>query len=286
MEQKLSHTQAVSVLLAVLFVHIGILFSIIIIRFDTLPPEATIILASEQDNPTEHSKKSTRDWVTIHQAIVPHAAQKQSVPSKPQDDPPQESTPTTQEPSIDHAVAIAKKVLGRVTKESPLCAAPSRHISPAKTPSPVNQSLTLAQLTQGFMQQLQTSSMTVQGNRQGNASMEQLQQMHYLQKILACLVATYKILTNSTFKNSPMEQARIYLAIKRDGSIHALHLAQSSGNVAVDQFLINLFQEASSSFPPLPASFKQDVLDVPLFTVEHLESFHSVNEWYIDNTIP
>jgi hypothetical protein len=135
------------------------------------------------------------------------------------------------------------------------------------------------------MQHLQESPMSVRSNQQGPASMEQLQQMHYMQKIIACIVNSYKIRNNSSLRGYTMQQARVQMALNKDGTIYILQLVQSSGNMTIDQFLISMFQDASSSFPPLPSSFKEQTFHLPVFNVDRLESFQSTNGWYIDNTM-
>lgn len=212
----------------------------------------------------------------------------------------QEAAPTlNEEPSyaeatadrqMQNAVSLAQKLLARAEKREVTKKEVKKSEPPeeqlVKQEQPQSPSLTLAQLTQGFMQHLQESPMTVRSQKQGQASMEQLQQMHYMQKIIGCIVNSYKIHNNSSLRGYNMQQARIQLAINKDGTIHTLQLVQSSGNMTIDQFLLTMFQDASSSFPPMPSSFKEQTFYLPLFNVDRLESFQSTNGWYIDNTMP
>ena len=191
---------------------------------------------------------------------------------------------------MQNAVSLAQKLLARAEKREVTKKEVKKSEPPeeqlVKQEQPQSPSLTLAQLTQGFMQHLQESPMTVRSQKQGQASMEQLQQMHYMQKIIGCIVNSYKIHNNSSLRGYNMQQARIQLAINKDGTIHTLQLVQSSGNMTIDQFLLTMFQDASSSFPPMPSSFKEQTFYLPLFNVDRLESFQSTNGWYIDNTMP
>lgn len=243
--------------------------------------------APEQQIAKQESPKESTDEPSVSAKATPDTAS---------------PAPTINEDRIQSAVALAQKLLERAEKreapkeepkEKPLEESPppteqlvKQTSSSANAPADKKKpDLTLAQLTQGFMQHLQESPMTVQSQNQGQASMEQLQQMHYMQKIIGCIVNSYKIHNNSNLRGYNMNPARIELALNKDGTIHTLQLVQSSGNMTIDQFLMNMFQDASSSFPPLPSSFKEQTLHLPTFNVDRLESFQNVQGWYIDNTM-
>ncbi len=51
---------------------------------------------------------------------------------------------------------------------------------------------------------------------------------------------------------------KVSLSLDRAGKIIELKTVQSSGNSFVDSYIINLFQYAGSSFPPLPTYIKED----------------------------
>ncbi len=148
----------------------------------------------------------------------------------------------------------------------------------------------LAQLTQSFMDHMDqdnssddiNSPMAVKSNKRGKASMEQIQHLNYCHKIIGCLVTSYKINKGA----APKEQtnsACVQIALNQDGTINSLTLLQSSGNPTLDRFIIDMFKDASSSFPPVPASFKQTPYPLPLFNIENMQSFQSTQGWYIDN---
>ena len=259
MEQKLSRYQNLLVLIIALLLHAGILLSIIIMKFDHPQTEAMVVLA-QNDEPQQYQTPQN-DWVTMSQSspTSPSPPTQQTMPSPEQQAPTQqaqelqamqEAAPILNEEQMQNAVSLAQKLLARaekreVAKKEPeqpkksqdqLVKQPS---SPAEQPQ--SPSLTLAQLTQGFMQHLQESPMTVRSNKQGQASMQQMQQMHYMQKIIGCIVNSYKIHNNSSLRGYNMQQARIQLALNKDGTIHTLQLVQSSGNMTIDQFLLTMF---------------------------------------------
>lgn len=306
MEQKLSRYQNLTVLLITILLHAGILLALVIIKFDQPLSEAIILL--EDHDVLKIKQPPQQDWVSLSPSIaVPVTPAPQSIQTPGQNSPAsspnqetqeidnqenhevgnQESSSKRDEEQMHHAVALAQKLLTHLEEQaqkkgnSPLEKTPTQELRRTSKPA----APTLAQITQGFMQHVQ-SPMAVRSNKQGEASMEQLQQMHYLQKILACIVNSYKIHLDTALCKHTMQQARIQLALSRNGSIHTLQLAQSSGNATIDQFLIFLFQDAGLSFPPLPASFKEQIFYLPTFNVDRLEAFQSVNGWYIDNTIP
>lgn len=152
------------------------------------------------------------------------------------------------------------------------------------SPMGAKKNLSLAQLTQGFVGHLEQAAMAVRGNHSGAATAEQLKQINFCQKILNCVVNSYKIQRmNMPNNHREMKAARILLVLNDNGSINALEMHQSSGNVAVDNFLLELFRDASSSFPPVPASFNQKTYMLPVFNIDHLEALQSSKNWYIDN---
>ncbi len=315
MTNKLSHYQSLIILLICIIIHAFLLFIIAIVHLDN-SQEATVILADQEEQ--LHEQPSEHDWVALANNIpAMHKAQTQqpSMPTQEQQEPektaqevaqqtPQPETkskPTEQaiEESIEQAVQMANQVLAQSESDNvPQQAKPDPETEIKKEREPKteiakqinkNQSqtapaLTLAQLTEGFLQHLQESPMAVQSDRQGNASMEQLQHMHYCQKIIDCIVNSYKINKTRTISSDAMQQAaRIHLALNKNGSISILTIVQSSGNITIDQFLLHMFSDASSSFPPLPSSFNEQPYHLPTFNVDHLESFQSTNGWYIDN---
>jgi hypothetical protein len=140
-----------------------------------------------------------------------------------------------------------------------------------------------AQLAQGFVEHLQHAEMAVRSDRKGVASIDQIKHLNYCQKIIGCIVNSYKIHNHGAPKKLLAHQARIQLVLNRNGSIAQLQLQQSSGDISVDRFLLDMFQDAGSSFPPVPNALKENPYVLPTFSVDSLESFNSTQGWYIDN---
>ncbi len=289
MTQKISPYYGFLIFILSLLLNTLLLIMLVIVPLENSQQEATVLLAHDEEQP-----QPERDWVTINNALPATQAptpqpQEQATPEIPaeqvaKEEPPQEIQHELNEQAIENAISIANKLLAQAKQSTPK----EEEKQLAKTPEALIKppaSITLAQLTQGFLQHLQESPMAVRGNRDGQASMEQLQHIHYCQKIIGCVVTSYKINRTNTIQSHGMQPTRIQLALNRDGTIHTLNIVQSTGNHTTDQFLLHMFQDASSSFPPLPSSFKEHPYYLPLFNVDRLEAFQSENGWYIDNTV-
>ncbi len=300
MKNNLSAYQNLIILLISIILHALLLLAIIVVQLDHPQQEATVMLAQNEE--PDNMQSPERDWVTMQNSMpappvnaqtpAPAPAQEQPEEKLTQNEPPQKTKTEPSEQEIEQAVALAQHVLEQSKPPEPPAEEPKKTEPP---PKPVEQlvkqqpktpPITLAQLTDGFMQHLQESPMMVKSDRQGQASMEQIQHMNYCQKIIGCIVNSYLINKTRTIQGNDMNQTSIQLAINQNGSIHTLTIVRSSGNITVDRFLLHIFQDASSSFPPLPTSLKEQPYYLPLFNVDRLEAFQSTQGWYIDNSMP
>ncbi len=69
----------------------------------------------------------------------------------------------------------------------------------------------------------------------------------------SCKIATIKISPHQPITKSVCVQ----FALNRNGSLHTLTLVQSSGNKDMDTTILDIFKDASSAFPPVPALFQE-----------------------------
>lgn len=175
-----------------------------------------------------------------------------------------------------------KEIVEQLKKEVELTHASTNQLPELKS-SPTEKKLSLAQLTQGFVQHLEQAAMAVKSDKSGAASIDQMKHLHFCQKIIGCIVNSYKIHSHQVPHDKSMGQLRIQLALNENGSIHTLRIDRSSGNPSIDRFLMQLFKDASSSFPPVPATFKEKPYTLPTFNIDRLEAFQSQQGWYIDN---
>ena len=319
MKSALRPSHQLIIIALVLLIHGSMLMTFMIIEFQSgaleMPKhEAIVMMEEEKEAPQEHAHwvamsavmpNAQTNWVAMN-AVMPNAqavAQESESPSSEQPQPAdtmqveQQSetqkhhSELTAQENIDDAIALATQILDLKQPEKiqskeltqSKAISPTAHITKN---SPESKNIpTLAQITQGFVAHLQQADMAVKSNRGGIASIDQIKHLNYCQKIIGCIVTTYKI-NNHTAPNKKMldRRARVQLALNRNGTIAHLALQESSGDSAVDAFLLNMFKDASSSFPPVPAALTENPYQLPLFSIDSLESFRSTQGWHIDTT--
>ncbi len=140
---------------------------------------------------------------------------------------------------------------------------------PQMRPQAPKQTLSLADLTRGFLDQIKdegSNTIKMEGDPNKMPTDEQLKHERYLQKIQWCLQNTFKIYREKAPRVAENTEVKVYLEIQQDGHIHELQIAQSSGNTSFDQFMMFAFKEASPSFPPLPGFIKKTPFQI-VYTV-------------------
>lgn len=296
----------------ILLIHGSMLMTFVLIQFQShsmnMPTQEALVTIEQEAPPEDHNWVAMNNALPNSQHIAQEVQEQQAQPEEKQEEMAQDETPSEQEQSpsekneteseiditehsLDDAIAVASAMLKasqEKTSETPEEQKPAERAQAtqlSKSPSDSKQIPTLAQITQGFVEHLQQADMAVKSNRDGVASIDQIKHLNYCQKILGCVVNAYQI-SNHTAPNKSMlaQRARIKLALNRNGSIANLHLQASSGDSAVDKFLIDMFREASSSFPPVPAALTESPYQLPSFSIDTLEVFRSTRGWHIDNT--
>lgn len=116
--------------------------------------------------------------------------------------------------------------------------------------------LTLAQLTQGFLNHIKNEgnhTIHMLGKKNGRPSDEQIKYERYLQKLSWCLQNSFNI-HNDRFPSSANmnDTVQVLLALNKDGSMKHCHISRTSGNRDLDHFTLFIFNDASTSFPPVP----------------------------------
>lgn len=317
MKSELSSRQQASILLITLMLHALLLIAMFILKqqqeaYERRLIKEPIIIIEEQQKPAPQLPENQQptpmpkqEWVAIESASPPVPVTQEQIQEQDTDTYEEESTEEegeaenvqkapTQE-AIADALQVAEQILGKsstsvaraapvVTKKDALKKdTPAKNIAKVKESGEKNK-ITFAQLAQGFAQHIQ-GTLSVKSGKHGTASIDQLKQMHYCQKILACVVNSYKINKGSLPISKKMGNTVIQLALNQNGSIYLLRILQSSGNIGMDSFITHMFQDASSSFPPLPASFATPY-QLPLFNFDTIEVFQSTNYWHIDTSRP
>jgi outer membrane biosynthesis protein TonB len=144
-------------------------------------------------------------------------------------------------------------------------------IKPPETTLPMQQSnpissskksLTLAQLTKGFLEHIKDEGkdrITTEGQEGKIPTAEQLKHERYIEKLSWCLQNSFKINRDKFPATNPLKtKVKVYLALNQNGTVKELHIVESSGNRSLDQFTQFVFQDASSSFPPVPQYLPHD----------------------------
>lgn len=170
-----------------------------------------------------------------------------------------ERPPATQEsePSL-HEPTTTTRASGNTPLMTSLVTAtkPKQTAQPQQPDAQKTQSFCLKDLAKGFldhMHQKGNHAITMMGKKDAVPTDQQLKNERFLQKLNWHLYHAFR--TNQTsmpVMGSQGARAQILLELNKDGSLHQLGIAQSSGNSAVDRFIIAMFQEASASFPPVP----------------------------------
>jgi outer membrane biosynthesis protein TonB len=133
---------------------------------------------------------------------------------------------------------------------------PQQNRQPSKPLSAPKPPLTLSQLTQGFLNHVKnegTHAIHMLGKKSGTPSDEQIKYERYLQKLSWCLQNSFNIYNNRFPASAKMDDsAQILLSLNKDGTMRHCHVSKTSGSRDLDQFIVFIFNDASSSFPPVP----------------------------------
>lgn len=131
--------------------------------------------------------------------------------------------------------------------------------APRSAPKPP---LTLAQLTQGFLNQRKEDAgihgISMVGMKNGLPTDEQMKYERYLQKLSWCLQNSFTIHERRTPLIAMNSDIYLFFALDRDGILKHVSVKKSSGNKLMDDFILFIFRDASSSFPPVPGYLPHD----------------------------
>lgn len=167
--------------------------------------------------------------------------------------------------------AFAKSSAGTSANTSSVVIAKKNQFNPSPMPAFSKASakenaqkppITLAQLTQGFLHQRKELSgsygISMMGINRGIPSDEQMKYERYLQKLLWCLQNSLQINRRQQPPFASNGPVHVFFSLNRDGILQQLSIKKSSGNMYVDQFVLFIFRDASSSFPPVPSYLTDD----------------------------
>ena len=213
------------------------------------------------DDPTQPQEPDT----------TPEPTPQQPEPVKPAPEPYEQDKSLTEQP--EEIVPTSPEVLTqmmrsaqRITKKKKQHILPPQLQSPpAQQPTPVAKQpvrpqVALADLARDFMRIAaeEQAAATMHGTKLGHPSAEQLNRGRYFQKILECLVASY----HSLRKREPIigshAPAEVRLVISRTGVVTDISFAHGSGRKDLDSYILSIFKDAATSFPPVPEAIAQD----------------------------
>lgn len=170
--------------------------------------------------------------------------------------------PTT--PVDDSATTTQKAIVE--PKESPAAQAPSRTqvAQPSRKPRKrqLKKKINLADITDSFMQRMHNipvGQLFMQGNVANMPPDKQIIFERYRTK-LGAIVAQVVSEHPYPLQSIPQAQLHMYLEMDRSGRFTDLHLVQSCGVQAADDYALFIYSQASKRFPPIPES-----LDSALF---------------------
>ncbi len=131
-----------------------------------------------------------------------------------------------------------------------------------RQPSGPKPPLTLAQLSQGFLNHVKhegNHAIHMLGKKNGTPSDEQIKYERYLQKLSWCLQNSFNI-HNDRFPPSArdVDSVQVLLALNKDGTLKQCRISKTSGNRELDYFTLFIFNDASTSFPPVPEYLPHD----------------------------
>jgi len=197
---------------------------------------------------TEDGAKAEETPLQENITIVPQDSPKIEIPRHQKIEPIQTALATT--PKIPTPKALPKKSPSKQNNQTnPFINYPTRE-------NKQKPSLTLAQLTQGFLNQRKEESgsygISMLGMKRGIPSDEQMKYERYLQKLSWCLQNSFNIHRDKQPLLSTDTDIYLYFQLNRDGILEQLHVKKSSGNKLLDNFVVFVFREASHSFPPVP----------------------------------
>jgi len=137
---------------------------------------------------------------------------------------------------------------------------------PIQKPKPPKKKLTLADITKGFSDYTQKQGINLVqyvNSAKGVPTDEQIKRERYTRKLFDCFDILMKIKRNTlvlTQKVSPNHLFKITVnyVINKNGSLHYIKVLKTSGIHEVDNFIVDLIKEASSSFPPVPSYLSKD----------------------------
>ena len=141
-----------------------------------------------------------------------------------------------------------------------------------KKPEPQKKQFTLTDLSKGFLDYSQKHGANLiqyTNSAKGVPTEEQLKHERYISRVFSCIETSIKIKRNTlTIRQniSPNEILTVLmqLVLNTNGKINYMKIAKTSGIKEFDNFMVNVVNESSSSFPPVPSYLSKDKYYIPI----------------------
>ncbi len=177
--------------------------------------------------------------------------QHESEPVEEKNEAAEQMLPTDQHLESDKAPLAKQQPKRTAATETPRKIPQKRRPVPQET----KKQLTLADITQGFIHQMQNEGNdTIKSNGDPNKlpTDAQLKRERYLARLIWCIQNTMQIHRRSINGIDKAENPMLLIALNKDGYLEDLRIIKTSNNRELDRFMLFIFKEASSSFPPVP----------------------------------
>ena len=208
----------------------------------------------EKEEPVTEKSELPQEKIIEQDNITLQTLQAMAQPSpKPEKKPVIRKSPPAKKPSQPRKSTTARPSFDKLPT-SPKLRSTSR--TNEKPP------LTLAQLTQGFLDHLKNEgshAIHMLGKKSGKPSDEQIKYERYLEKLGWCLQNSYHINQHHFPPSAHLDdKVHVLLSLNKDGSLKHCQIAKTYGNRELDNFTLFIFNDASSSFPPVPQYLPHD----------------------------
>jgi TonB family protein len=245
-----------------------------------MPAGAPVVLVEENDPAPQTPTPIAQKQIPQSTALTPQITQTRE---QPQDEPVPEIVQEKPIAADDSVVALPKKIeKPNVTTYDPdyipqsLFArkAVSDHTSVQDTKAPPaaprKKQIDLATIASDFKSHgpatTRYTGPSMIGSDTAKLTQQQLRESQFSGKIIKTILASWRAHTAECPATAPRKiSMRLMLIIQKNGSVTDVTLLQSTGNKAVDDYIIHIMKDTSTSMPPLPGWLNSDTYPVEFF---------------------
>ncbi len=140
-------------------------------------------------------------------------------------------------------------------------AAPPKQIlthkkKPVQQKPATKKQLTLADITRGFIHNIKNegnNTIKMDGDPNKAPTDEQLKHERYIQRLVWCLQNSLRIHHKRIRGVRDAKDPEVFIALSAQGKLEDVRIVKTSTNRELDLFMLFVFKDASSAFPPVPA---------------------------------